>query len=123
MLFACCFSLWVTFRGIKTSSFLPVSYSIHSIELGKDELNRFNIILNNGIMVQGKLAIAIVPEARNKIIDFLTESSNPRVLLKGKQEGVWIVDVLVETNGNGVVFQNVSLTDWLKTNKLAYQTF
>jgi hypothetical protein len=74
-------------------------------------------------MVQGKLSVTIVPEARNKIIDFLTEINNPKVLLKGKQESVWIVDVLVETNGNGVVFQNVSLTDWLKTNKLAYQTF
>jgi len=75
-------------------------------------------------MVQGKLAVVIVPEARNKIIDFLTESTNPKVLLKGKQENVWIVDVLVETNGSGgIVLMNVSLTDWLKTNKLAYQTF
>lgn len=118
MLFACCFSLWLTFKGGKITSFTPVSYSIRSIELGKDDPNKLNIVLNNGIMVQGKLPVTIVPEAKNKIIDFLTESNNPKVLLKGKQESVWVVDVLVEFNG-----QNVSLTDWLKTNKLAYQTF
>ena len=119
MVFASCFALWLTFKDVKTPSvFQPVSYSIRSIELGKDDPNKFNIVLNNGIIVQGKLTAVIANESRAKIIDFLSEANNPKVLLKGRQEGVWIVDVLVELNG-----KNVSLTEWLKINKLAYQTF
>lgn len=76
-----------------------------------------DVTIKNKDRLMAKLNIVATDDAKEKVLDLLNESSNPKVLLKEKQpDGRWVVDFFFINNG-----KEVNLTEWLIKNNLVYK--
>lgn len=66
--------------------------------------------------VLADLSVHGTAEAKQKVVDLLNNSTQPRVVLRDrKPDGRWLVDFFVKQNG-----AEVNVADWLLKNKLVY---
>lgn len=79
--------------------------------------NEFDIKLDNGQRIHAKLQITAVPEAKTQVIRLLNSSKNPQVIICGKKDEFWLVDIILTTD------RNISLTEWLQSNKLSWDSY
>jgi uncharacterized protein YpmB len=84
--------------------------------------NEFDITLDNGKRIYAKLAVTTVPDAKHRVITYLNETINPKVVILGKQGETWIVDLYVRMESQASLLdEEVSLSNWLKENGLIWQ--
>lgn len=72
--------------------------------------NEFEITYTSGKSIHGVLQVKTKDSAKDKVIKFLNESTQPKAVVFNKLNDVWIIDI--------VVSNNVSLTSWLKEQEL-----
>lgn len=67
--------------------------------------------------ILGKLSVMATDNAKEKVLDVLNHSTNPRVVLREKQsDGRWTIDFYFTNNG-----KEVNLVEWLSSNNLVYK--
>lgn len=68
--------------------------------------------------ILGKLSVMATDNAKDKVVDLLNHSTNPKVVLQEKQlDGRWTIDLFF-MNSEG---KEVNLVDWLISNNLVYK--
>jgi hypothetical protein len=68
--------------------------------------------------ILGKLPVMATDNAKEKVVDLLNHSTNPKVVLQEKQpDGRWTIDFFF-TNSEG---KEVNLVEWLSSNNLVYK--
>lgn len=84
--------------------------------------NDFDLKLEDGTRVRGHLRVSTVPEAKDKVIRFINNSKNPRVVLYryNPEEKFWEIDLLLEAQQSSVL-GDTSLTAWLRQEKLVWE--
>ena len=102
---------------------------IHNPNIGKDfavvEMrvitgNEFSAKLQDGRNVHAFLDVKVIPEATKVLIEKLNNVSSSRLLCKGQLENGWLVDILIE-ECSGASCRQVSLVQWVKDQKLAWE--
>ncbi|MHA1948695.1 MAG: hypothetical protein ACW99G_03015 [Candidatus Thorarchaeota archaeon] len=83
--------------------------------------NEFDITLDNGKRIHAKLAVNSVPDAKHKVITYLNQTTNPKVVVLGKQGDIWIIDLYVRKELQASLYEEISLTSWLKDSGLIWQ--
>ena len=64
-----------------------------------------------------KLFVLATDNSKEKVVDLLNHSTNPRVILREKQaDGHWKVDFFLFNDG-----KEINLVDWLSANNLIYK--
>lgn len=67
--------------------------------------------------ILGKLPVMATENAREKVLDLLNHSTNPKVVLREKQpDGRWTIDFFFVSNGT-----EMNLSEWLSSNNLVYK--
>jgi len=67
--------------------------------------------------ILGKLSVMATDNAKEKVLDVLNHSTNPRVVLREKHsDGRWTVDFFFTSNG-----KEFNMVEWLSTNNLVYK--
>ena len=68
--------------------------------------------------ILGKLPVMATDNAKEKVLDLLNHSTNPKVVLQEKQpDGRWTIDFFF-VNSEG---KEVNLVEWLSSNNLVYK--
>lgn len=94
------------------------SYPVQSVDVLQG--HEYDLKLSNGSRIRAYLEVDSTPEAREQVVRFLNRSRKPRVvLLKRKDAGHWYVELMVQPRDGGFG-QEVSLSDWLRAKRLAY---
>jgi hypothetical protein len=76
--------------------------------------NSFDVILEDQSKITVSLPVNATDEAKQKIIELLKESSNPKVILYNKRkDGRWLADLKFLFKE-----KEISLKDWLSSNDL-----
>lgn len=71
----------------------------------------------NNTRILGKLSVMATDNAKEKVLDLLNHSINPRVILREKQpDGRWIIDFSFTNND-----KELDLVQWLISNNLVYK--
>ena len=83
--------------------------------------NEFDLKLENGKRIHAKLLVNTVPDAKHRVIDYLNQTQQPRVVILGRQGDTWMVDLYVRMESQASLWEEVSLTNWLKENELIWQ--
>lgn len=67
--------------------------------------------------ILGKLPVMATENAKEKVLDLLNHSTNPKVVLREKQpDGRWTIDFFFTNNG-----KELNLSEWLSSNNLVYK--
>lgn len=83
--------------------------------------SEFDLRLDNGKRIHARLAVNTSPDAKTKVITYLNYNGNqPRVVILGKQDDAWIVDLYVRKESQP--FEEVSLTKWLQESGLVWES-
>lgn len=80
---------------------------------------KFDITLKDDASsrILAELSVRMVGGSKSKVLDFLNNSSKPRVVLKErKNDGKWLVNVFIVNDG-----KEINLDDWLTENNLIYK--
>lgn len=109
--------LFVSYNHVETNGSIPNTikkqfsqeYKIKRIHVMSGD--EFDLTLENGRRVHARLAIQTVPNVKSKVVAHINQSTKPSVIVISDGE-VWVVDL---------VFDNVSLTDWLYAQKLVWE--
>lgn len=88
-------------------------FDIMSIEI-KDGY-RYNILLNNGRMIEAQNTVATKEEAIPVVIEMFKASSEPKVILHRLVDNYWIVSIYLDLNN-----ERNSLTYFLAKKDLTY---
>jgi hypothetical protein len=100
---------------------IALSYKGKSFEVRRISVqtgSAFDMTLKDDkvVRVLADLSVHATAESKQKIVDLLNNSNQPRVVLRDrKSDGRWLVDFFVKQNG-----VDVNVADWLLKNKLVY---
>jgi len=78
--------------------------------------NEFEIKLENGEKIHGRLAVNVTPDAKDKIVRLIHSSRNPRAILRKKIGDIWVVDIVVDKQAD-----EIRLSEWLTDNNLVWK--
>jgi hypothetical protein len=98
---------------------LPIdkSYSVKTITFV--DANCYDItLIDNGSSqrIMAEFPINAVIDSKKKLIELFNDGTKPRVVLKEKKDGKWIIDAFITING-----KEICVVEWMKENKLVYQ--
>lgn len=73
--------------------------------------HEFDLTFSDGRRVLARLAVKTPEKAKDKVVAYINQSNNPTCLVFDKDDEFWTVDIL---------FNSVSLTDWLRAQNLIW---
>ena len=121
------FGFLLHFRGVKWGIDLPPEIQISRsnetytvTEITVLAGNEFDLKLENGKRIHAKLLVTPVPDAKQRVITYLNQIQNPRIVVLGRQGDTWMIDLYVRTESQASLWEEVSLTKWLKENELVW---
>lgn len=86
--------------------------------------HEFDLQLEDGRRILGKLEVKTPKESHEKVVKFINKSvGHPKAVLLKEMTGFWQIDLILtvpECEEEGCAFEEVSLTEWLKANNLAW---
>lgn len=80
--------------------------------------HEFELVLEDGRKIWAFLDVKASYKAKDALIKFFNSSTNPRCVLKSKQDSFWVVDIYV-TNSEG---KDVSIVDFLSSKGLVFNS-
>ena len=60
--------------------------------------HEFDLELENKERIHAVLGVISTPEAREKVIQLINRSTNPRIVIKYKDKGLWVVDLVLTSD-------------------------
>jgi hypothetical protein len=90
------------------------TYQIKKIHIIEGHL--YDIVLQDGRRILGKLEVTTPPEATKKIIELLNGSTNPEATLLDQEDHIWNIKLHVISDG-----KKIEITEWLRSNKLVWE--
>lgn len=78
--------------------------------------SEFDILLTNNKRFRGILKVTAASDAKKSVVNFINNSTKPRVIRYEQVAGSWIIDIILENNG-----KDIDLATWLRDNKLVYE--
>ena len=99
--------------------FVGKKLSVKRIQILKGDF--FDILLfEKEQRILAKLSVMATDDSKQKVLDMMHHSSNPKILIKGfstKNDGYWIVDIFFVHEE-----KELSLTEWLTENNFIYKS-
>ena len=81
--------------------------------------DEFSLLLGDNRRIHAILDVRSIPDSKEKLLRFLNDCTNPRVILKGENNGVWQVEMFVTTQSSSGEVE-ISVSKWLRDKKLVY---
>jgi len=80
--------------------------------------HEYDLTLVDGSRIRAYLTVRSTPEAKDRVVHFLNNTTNPKVVLieRSKNNGNWYVDLLLVEGEN-----EISISKWLSANNLVYR--
>ena len=84
--------------------------------------DEFDVRLRDQTRIRCQLRVDTVPQAKDKVIRFINNSTNPRVVIfdHDSETNVWEVDILLDASGSAI--GDTSLTLWLIEEDLVWES-
>ena len=82
--------------------------------------NDYDILLEDGRRIKASLGVYPTPDSKDKVVNFLNRSSNPRVILKQQDDGCWLVSLYVVAKNTADQNVEIDLSTWLREKNLVY---
>lgn len=102
--------------NIKTSSLLDQSRPIVVREISVIDANSFDLVLENQNKITVSLPIEVDEKNKQKIMELISKSSSPRLILYNKKGNKWFGDLKFLFKE-----KEISLKDWILSNSLVEQ--
>jgi len=100
------------------ASILPFKSEYNVRKITVLQGHEFDITLEDGRRVLARLSIKTPPQAKQKVVSFISHSRKPRCVVLDKNSDFWTVDLLVEDVR--MSNSNQSVTEWLRQQNLAW---
>lgn len=92
-------------------------YDVRTVVVLRGDTFDLTIKDKDNSRIMGKLPVIATENAKQKVLDQLNHSTNPKVVLREKQpDGRWTIDFFFTSNG-----KEVNLVEWLGSNNLVYK--
>lgn len=82
--------------------------------------HEFEITLKDGRIIHGILNVESIKGSEKQVINLLSNSNNPKVILLEKNSNIWTVQIYITTKGLNNSNIQVDLSEWLRQKKLIY---
>jgi hypothetical protein len=97
-------------------SYNPISIKTIDV-IGGDE---FDLVLADGRRIHAILDVRSTPDAKAKVLAFINQCTNPRIVVQQHRNNVWVVSMYITTSNASGEDVEISLSKWLREKRLVY---
>lgn len=107
-------------KNIVINSVLELRNPIPILKIDVIKGHEFDLTLSDGRIIHALLSVESIRNSKSKVIDLLSISTDPKVILLNKKDNFWIVEIYLTIKDSKNEEIEISINEWLKQKNLVY---